>query len=125
MTLIIPEGDLVAVVRVERGAWIADCPRPFCTAAQHLGPAPISGTVGGLFEPADGGTVGSFRCLTCTWEGPSQWPTQDERRAIQHVLSLRPVPATRNWLPGELVRDLVAENVAHGVQSVREPEVSR
>lgn len=120
MTLLLPEGDLVAIARVHCGRWIADCPRPFCSAAQHFGPAPISEVIGGLYEPQDGGTVGAFRCLTCTWEGPSRWPTADERRAIDHVLAFRPVPATRNWTPPELVRDLIAENVAHGVQSVRQ-----
>ncbi len=124
MTLILPEGDLVAVARVERGVWMADCPRPDCNAAQHAGPDPGGGIVGGLVAPLDAGTVGAFRCFTCTWEGPSRWPAADERRAIEHVLSFRPVPRTRNWFPHELVRDLVAENVQHGVMSARTREVS-
>lgn len=38
------------------------------------------------------------------------------RGAIEAALLRRPVPATRNWLPGEPVEQLRAENAAHGLK---------
>jgi hypothetical protein len=125
VTLLLPEVAHEATVEVNQGLWIARCPRAFCTNAEHWGPHPVSEHVGGLREPAEpGSTTGSFRCNICTWEGPARWPTRDERVAIDRLLGMRPVPMTRNWAPPELVRDLVAENVKYGVQSVRGPEVN-
>jgi len=41
------------------------------------------------------------------------WPA--ERAQIEAVLLARPVPEHRNWLPGETVAMLIAENLAHGL----------
>jgi hypothetical protein len=35
-------------------------------------------------------------------------------RAIEAILGMRPVRRTQNWLPGELLEDLLAENAEHG-----------
>jgi hypothetical protein len=41
------------------------------------------------------------------------WPADIEE--IERVIFARPVPATRNWVPGETVLGLVAESVQHGI----------
>lgn len=41
------------------------------------------------------------------------WPPNVDD--IAFVLSLRPVPETRNWAPGETLHDLLEENFRHGV----------
>jgi hypothetical protein len=123
VTLLLPETAHEAVVEVNQGLWIAKCPRPFCSNAEHAGPHPLSQHVGGLREPQEPGSVmGTFRCNICTWEGPARWPARDERAAIERLLAMRPVPMTRNWAPPEEVRDLVAENVQYGVLDVRATE---
>jgi hypothetical protein len=62
-----------------------------------------------------------FVCATC-WNGAAEVPYTfrpvrfpEYETAIERVLMARPVPATRNWLPGESVADLEAENAAHGL----------
>lgn len=37
------------------------------------------------------------------------------RRGIERLLMMRPIPYTRNWLPGETLTDLLAENIEHGI----------
>jgi hypothetical protein len=81
------------------GRWISRCPAPWCTNAVGL----------------DRGQA-RFECIgldSCGAVADLVWPADPQ--AIEAVLSLRPVPRTRNWLPGESVTELVAENVAHGV----------
>jgi len=96
---------------VSWGLWLADCPRAGfgCPNAEHYGPHPISGHVGGLTETG-------FRCNHCTLECPVEWPA--DRDAIGRILNMRPVPATRNWRLGEPVQHLVAENIEHGLIAV-------
>ncbi len=113
MTLLLPEPDYRAEVYVSWGRWVARCPRDACPNAEHFGADPDTGHVGGLTETA-------FRCAHCRLECPAAWPPPTERVAIERVLGQRPVPSTRNWQPGEDVRGLVAENVEHGVTSVRQ-----
>ena len=91
------------------GKWIASCPRPFCLNAEGFGPQQ-DGVAGGL-------TGTTFHCreayggcgLTC----PADWPTNVAD--IEALVMPRPVPATRNWLPGESLGDLLAENIEHGL----------
>ncbi len=98
----------VAVVFMSAGTWVARCPRPLCLNAEQFG-------ITGSGQP--GGLTGSFRCrdeaggcgLTCE----AQWPANVED--IEWLLMQRPVPATRNWLPGEDLSDLFTENVQHGI----------
>lgn len=95
-----------AFARVNWGRWLADCPRPECHNAEHFGPDPVTGHVGGL-------TGAAFRCNVCTFECQAQWPVNVDD--IMYVLSLRPVPQTRNWGPGERLADLMTENFQHGI----------
>ena len=76
---------------VNHGRWVADCPIPFCGQAWLADRIPVE-------------------CENCGQPpGPIEWPTEQER--IESLLAVRPVPQTRNWLPGETVDDLIAENV--------------
>jgi hypothetical protein len=34
---------------------------------------------------------------------------------VERLLTFRPDVTTRNWVPGETLHDLLAENVAHGI----------
>ena len=56
-------------------------------------------------------------CGSCLNRGepalPIEWPR--ERALIVELLTRRPDPATRNWLPGEPVDRLWQENREHGV----------
>lgn len=86
------------------GRWVADCPR--CPNAEHYGADRQTGHVGGL-------TRTTFTCSLCKYQGKPKWPK--ERADIETVLARRVSPAEQNWLPGETVRDLEAENRLHGV----------
>ncbi len=112
---------LVAVVECNHGAWIAKCPRPGCFNAEHMGRHPVSGHVGGLTGASFECTRG--RCVCCPPPGVFQdgcglrcaasWPPNVDD--ISALLALRPVVADRNWLPGQTVHDLLAENLERGV----------
>lgn len=82
---------------VNWGRWIVRCPRPHCWNAVAL---PVDTALAACV--GDGG---------CGLEFPVLWPP--DPIAIAALLVMRPVPATRNWLPGETVEDLAAENAAH------------
>lgn len=91
------------------GRWVARCPRVPCMNAEQFGRC-HDGNMGGLE-----GEV--FRCrdeyggcgLTC----PADWPPNVAD--VERLVLPRPVPATRNWLPGESLFDLMAENLEHGL----------
>lgn len=96
-----------ATAIVRQGRWLALCPRvPDCWNAEHFGPDPVTGHVGGL-------TGSTFRCNVCKVETPSDWPVNVDD--ITYVLSLRPAPATRNWEPPETIHDLLTDNFRHGI----------
>lgn len=87
-----------AVAVVQRGAWVAFCPSPGCPSGEFVEP--------GL----------PFFCCVCAnaavghlWR-PVVWPAN--RGAIEAALGERPVPQTRNWLPGETPESLRAEFAA-------------
>lgn len=101
------------------GMWVADCPQD-CGGTEPL------------FEPRRKGgprTVRRtlFHCSYCKFAtNRIDWPAAEEQ--IMAVLSLRPIPHTRNWYPsghpvavrfgipdGQSVRDLQDENAEHGV----------
>lgn len=98
--------DLCALVRVHWGRWIADCPRPGCTNSEHHGADPVTRHVGGL-------TGSAFRCAHCSLACQAVWPPNVDD--INTLLSQRPVPSTRNWLPGETLHDLLVQNLEHGL----------
>ncbi len=89
----------VAYAEANWGRWIARCPRPWCTNAMAVSPG----------QPW-------FRCDGpggCGWVARLSWPADPE--AIEALLLMRPVERTRNWLPGETLETLLAENAAHDV----------
>lgn len=96
----IPDPDTVSGRRVPAyiswGRWIAECPD--CRSAQPTG-----------YDDH------RFLCAECGNMGLGwhevRWPTNME--AIEAVLLYRPYPATRNWLPGESLASLQAENAKH------------
>jgi hypothetical protein len=88
----------VAYAEANWGRWLARCPRPLCTNALALDPGQNLFVCTGL-----GG---------CGIDAPVIWPADPQ--AIEAILEMRPVGRTRNWLPGETLEDLLAENAAHG-----------
>lgn len=87
----------VAYAEANCGRWIARCPRPYCTNALAL-------------EREQAG----FVCeggLACGMAAPLEWPADPD--AIEAILLQRPVPTTRNWLPGETLQQLLEENAVH------------
>lgn len=88
----------VAYAEANHGRWIAQCPAPFCSSAMQI--------VIGQDAFLCGGNGG------CGATAPLVWPADPD--GIQALLLMRPVPATRNWLPGETLEQLIAENAEHG-----------
>jgi hypothetical protein len=54
-----------------------------------------------------------FACWGCGAEAEVVWPVNPA--AIERLLLMRPLAQSRNWLPGETLHDLLAENIAHGI----------
>lgn len=84
---------------VQRSQWIVAC--PWCDQTQVTSPA----------DP-------KMCCPACHNDGRSQWARvvfPDCLEAIEGVLNLRPKLDTRNWVLGETVADLEAENAQHEV----------
>jgi len=93
---------------VNHGRWVADC--PFCGGAERV-------WIEGLRTAPDvefpfGVVDGVLHCGTTGGTCPVEFP--GNRRDIARVLARRSDERTRNWLPGETVEMLVAENVEHG-----------
>ena len=85
-------------VYANHGRWIAECPD--CHGAQ----------LASRDDPR-------FMCDSCAnaaigslWR-PVAWPKDADK--IAALLDARPLAHTRNWTPGEGLRDLKAENVQH------------
>ena len=79
---------------VNHGRWVAECDTPYCAGA----------------EAARGARI---ICDNCGQPSTVTYPRH--RARIDEVLAQRLVPQTRNWVPGETVRDLLEENKAYGV----------
>lgn len=92
-----PKSTLTTQARLNHGRWLADC--PVCNGAELVVPG----------RP--------FRCQSkpCTAVAEVVWPPAKTQAAIERLLALRPNPANRNWAPGETLKQLMAENVAHAV----------
>jgi len=76
------------------GRWVAECGTTYCHEAH-------------LVQPGD-----SFVCRNCGVDhGLVEFPA--DLPLIDAALSRRIVPETRNWIPGETVIDLEAENAQH------------
>lgn len=88
----------VAYAEANYGRWVACCPRPGCANAMAL---------------VDDQPV--FECLgpdSCGMEAPVIWPADPQ--AIEALLAMRPFVQNQNWLVGETLEDLLAENAEHG-----------
>ena len=88
----------VAYAFANWGKWKARCPRPGCTNAMALDSDQLV-----------------FACLgpdSCGIEAPVVWPPDPQ--AIEEILAMRPLTINQNWLPGETLEDLLAENAEHG-----------
>lgn len=88
-----------AVAYVQESQWVVAC--PWCGQTQVTSPA----------DPR-------MACPRCHNDGRSQWVRvvfPDDMEAIEAILNRRPRLENRNWLLGETVADLKAENAAHGV----------
>lgn len=99
----------VAVAYLNWSRWVADCPRPHCGNAEQFGRTP-TGQQGGL-------TGKTFRCREeeggCGLRCAASWPPNVAD--IERMVMPRPVPSTRNWVPGEDLHDLLIESAAHGL----------
>jgi hypothetical protein len=95
---------LVAQAYVSQSTWVARCPMPDCPAAEHYGRK--DGFLGGLRHDR-------FLCNYCGLQCAVEWPSF--AADIERLLAMRPIPSTRNWLPGETLVDLLGENIEHGV----------
>jgi hypothetical protein len=97
--------DASLEAEVRGGRWVARCPVEGCNGAEYVN----------LEAPA-------FFCCECRNAAfdhhpiPVKVPPLRVRSEIERYLGARPAPATRNWLPGETVRDLRRENREHGVR---------
>ena len=57
-------------------------------------------------------------CLNAAYGGKARlvmFPNQSDRIRIEELLSKRPNPNNRNWLPYETVENLIKENELHGI----------
>jgi len=97
MTALVRTGYLVEAY-ANWGRWVARCGRKPCPRAvqlQRLTP--------------------HFECDFCGAVTEVLWPSLDMITGVERLLMMRPVPSTRNWLPGETLHDLMFENGAHGI----------
>lgn len=93
------------------GRWVVHCPRMTCNAAT-------------LVTPGKRRVKCACRDdIVCEHGEPCGQVIDAElprtHAAIVRTLALRKDVATRNWYPHETLRDLKAENIAHGVEAVR------
>lgn len=100
--------DLSAVVFMSWGRWVARCPTG-CGVIEQRGRCD-DGTIGGL-------GCDRFTCRAshggCGLRCGVAWPA--DIADLERVLLARPIPANRNWTPGQTLLQLVAENAAHGI----------
>lgn len=83
-----------AYAEVNHGRWIVNC--PVCPNAFLESLAPDE-------------------CPNCHTAIQVIAPSEKDRMKIGEALMRRPDETTRNWAPHESVKDLIAENIAHGV----------
>lgn len=94
-----------ALAVVAAGRWRVLCPTCGNAEAAHT---------------SSGGRVELYRCSRChnsaAGKRPFQvlWPSREQAGRIERILACRPQLETRNWIPGESLHMLCAENVQHG-----------
>lgn len=117
---------------VNHSRWLVDCPA--CGAAIRIDPAQGDRAICGNCNPG----LFAIRFVRRVVDGEeSFYPVPDERKRAEtartstpfafvlppdweeifRILRLRPV-ANMNWLPGETLQHLIAENIQHGLQNV-------
>lgn len=98
-----------AIAWMYQGQWVAECPRPGCFNVEKSGRCD-DGTTGGLDRKR-------FYCRIeyggCGMACAAAWPYRFSE--IEALVRARPVPASRNWRPGEDLLDLLGENLQHGI----------
>ena len=92
----ITTGDALAYAQVNAGRWIVPCPSPRCGGAQYA-----------CYEDRRLWCVDCDNAFTHGQWVPVSWPENPEE--IEEVLIRRPEYA-RNWLPGETIEDLLAQD---------------
>ncbi len=98
MTALVRTNLPLVAARANWGRWVVDCPR--CPSARWFTP--------GMPE---------FTCLDCGMQAEVIWPPPDMVSGVERLLMMRPNVATRNWLHGESLHDLLQENLDHGLAS--------
>ncbi len=99
-----------APVYVNQGRWVVECDADNCRGAID-----VSGRyIAGIRCDCKDRTACYHKADPCGHIIRLDWPADLE--AIDRVLARRPDPSTRNWLPGETVEDLKAENLLHGMR---------
>jgi hypothetical protein len=98
------DSTTATIARVNDGAWIADC--PFCNSAQKVTPLDPRFLCAGLDGCLNGPVSGAYVEVV--------FPAKAVRERIEVVLLARTNRTSRNWLPGESVADLIAENTTRG-----------
>lgn len=78
------------------GRWVGAC--GWCPSAMALTPG-----------------TSAFRCRECGEATEVVWPSDAMVCGVERLLMMRPNVTTRNWRPGETLRDLMFENGAHGI----------
>lgn len=103
---------------LNHGRWVAEC---VCGGAERIWPGgqiqtdPKTGQQYGL--ASDGRMICGDKEF-CGIESTVVVPTERERTDIHKTVGIRPDPRTRNWLPGETVGELLAENVDSLTQAI-------
>lgn len=95
------------------GRWVVDCPASDCYAALRVSEASSVVSVWMVCDCGDESAC-DHQQIPCGRAFEVALP--DDRQDIEAVTGLRPRRANRNWVPGETVRDLQAENLRHGVR---------
>lgn len=112
-----PEAPVPALDQVDDAAepLFAECHRGIWVARCDCGAEGVPGPGGVVF--LDQPLVWCPRCENVAVGGrwrvvrvPAVW------EAIEAVLALRPDPETQNWQSQETLQDLIAENLAHGIE---------
>jgi hypothetical protein len=105
------DDQVVAHAEVIGGKWRVRCPADGCSSSQYA-------------DPADR----RFWCVECCMDQFSNrwvavvWPEDPE--TIEAVLAARPFSRNRNWIYGETLDELVAENRHHDLPD-EHPEPGR
>jgi hypothetical protein len=94
---------MIAVVYMNHGRWVVDCPNPEC------GWAYMATTPDGR-PRYQYSCVGSGADRGCGYRLDLAWPELDEALEVERILFARAAPSSRNWKLPETVESLLFEN---------------